>query len=105
MSKKNDEIKLHIENGIRSLRGNSPDILQAERNFFGIADRLDIANLDIPISFPVETKHLEKIISGLFDLVDEVIENLNEFKSQNADEYEQALTDIYNDYRGIKNEN
>lgn len=41
------EILLHLQDGIRSLREPSPDIAQAEHNFFEIAEHLGISTNEL----------------------------------------------------------
>ena len=44
-----NEIKPHIEDGLRSLRGKSADIKQAEHNFFEIANHLGFKDEEIEV--------------------------------------------------------
>jgi len=45
--KEKGELKMHLKDGIRSLREQPADIAQAEHNFFELADHLGISALEL----------------------------------------------------------
>lgn len=54
--KEREEIKLHIIDGIRHLRLKTPDIAQAEHNFFEIANHIGLEDVQVCDNYEGDTK-------------------------------------------------
>ena len=60
-----EEIKLHIIDGIRSLRLRKPDIAQAEHNFFEIANHLELEDEQVCDNYGGSTELFRCRICGV----------------------------------------